>query len=56
MDDDDVSRGRPAVHKAYDLPTAINAGDAMLAIAFEAMAVAEGIEPELLPFLVKENW
>ena len=53
MDDDDVRRGRPAVHKAYDLPTAINAGDAMLAIAFEAMAVAEGIEPELLPFLVK---
>ena len=53
MDDDDVRRGRPAVHKAYDLPTAINAGDAMLAIAFEAMAVARGIEPELLPFLVK---
>tara|TARA_B100000945_G_scaffold317360_1_gene320058 strand:+ start:4306 stop:6036 length:1731 start_codon:yes stop_codon:yes gene_type:complete len=53
MDDDDVRRGRPAVHVAYDLPTAINAGDAMLAIAFEAMAVAEGIEPELLPFLVK---
>ena len=53
MDDDDVRRGRPAVHKEYDLPTAINAGDAMLAIAFEAMAVAEGIEPALLPFLVK---
>lgn len=53
MDDDDIRRGRPAVHVAYDLPTAINAGDAMLAIAFEAMAVAEGIEPELLPFLVK---
>ncbi len=53
MDDDEVRRGRPAVHVAYDLPTAINAGDAMLAIAFEAMAVAEGIEPELLPFLVK---
>ncbi len=53
MDDDDVRRGRPAVHIEYDLPTAINAGDAMLAIAFEAMAVAEGIEPELLPFLVK---
>ena len=53
MDDDEVRRGRPAVHIEYDLPTAINAGDAMLAIAFEAMAVAEGIEPELLPFLVK---
>lgn len=53
MDDDDIRRGRPAVHIAYDLPTAINAGDAMLAIAFEAMAVAEGIEAELVPFLVK---
>ena len=53
MDDDDIRRGRASVHVEYDLPTAINAGDAMLAIAFEAMAVAEGIEPELLPFLVK---
>ena len=53
MDDDDVRRGRPAVHVAYDLPTAINAGDAMLAIAFEAMVVAEGITPDQLPFLVK---
>ncbi|MBT4066107.1 MAG: isopentenyl-diphosphate delta-isomerase [Euryarchaeota archaeon] len=53
MDDDEIRRGRPAVHIAYDLPTAINAGDAMLAIAFEAMAVAEGIEPAQLPFLVK---
>ena len=53
MDDDDVRRGRNAVHIEYDLPTAINAGDAMLAIAFEAMAVAEGIEHGMLPFLVK---
>ena len=53
MDDDDVRRGRPAVHIEYNLPTAINAGDAMLAIAFEALASAEGLEPELLPHLVK---
>ena len=53
MDDDNIRRGRPAVHVEYGLPTAINAGDAMLAIAFEAMAVAEGIENEQLPFLVK---
>jgi geranylgeranyl diphosphate synthase type I len=53
MDDDDVRRGQPAVHIAYNLPTAINAGDAMLAIAFEAMATAQGLEPELLPHLVK---
>ena len=36
MDDDDIRRGRNAVHIEYRLPTAINAGDAMLAIAFEA--------------------
>ena len=53
MDDDEIRRGRNAVHIEYDLPTAINAGDAMLAIAFEAMAVAEGIEHAMLPFLVK---
>tara|TARA_B100001758_G_scaffold156484_1_gene134793 strand:+ start:2154 stop:3884 length:1731 start_codon:yes stop_codon:yes gene_type:complete len=53
MDDDDVRRGRPAVHIEYNLPTAINAGDAMLAIAFEALASAEGLDPELLPHLVK---
>ena len=38
MDDDEVRRGRPAVHVAFDVPTAINAGDAMLAIAFEMIA------------------
>ncbi|NCG43173.1 MAG: isopentenyl-diphosphate delta-isomerase [Euryarchaeota archaeon] len=53
MDDDDIRRGLPAVHIAYDLPTAINAGDAMLAIAFEAMVVADGIDCNDLPFLVK---
>ena len=53
MDDDDIRRGLPAVHIEYDLPTAINAGDAMLAIAFEAMVVADGIDCNDLPFLVK---
>jgi len=53
MDDDDIRRGLPAVHIEYDLATAINAGDAMLAIAFEAMVVADGIDCNDLPFLVK---
>jgi geranylgeranyl diphosphate synthase type I len=53
MDDDNIRRGRPAVHIEYGLPTAINAGDAMLAIAFEALSVAEGLDPLMLPFLVK---
>lgn len=35
MDDDDMRRGRPTVHKAFDEATAILAGDALLTIAFD---------------------
>jgi farnesyl diphosphate synthase len=38
MDDDDLRRGRPTVHKAYDEATAILAGDALQAAAFEILA------------------
>src|SRR5205823_2757817 len=38
MDDDDIRRGRPTVHKAYDEATAVLAGDALLTVAFEIMA------------------
>src|SRR6059058_5623107 len=38
MDDDDMRRGRPTVHKAYDEATAVLAGDALLTAAFEIMA------------------
>jgi farnesyl diphosphate synthase len=38
MDDDDVRRGRPTVHKAFDEATAILAGDALLTLAFEILA------------------
>ena len=38
MDDDDLRRGRPTVHKAYDEATAVLAGDALQAAAFEIMA------------------
>lgn len=48
MDDDEIRRGRPAVHIAYDVPTAINAGDAMLAIGFELLVERGNIAPELL--------
>src|SRR6218665_565030 len=34
MDDDDLRRGRPTVHRAYDDATAILAGDALLTHAF----------------------
>ena len=38
MDDDDLRRGRPTVHKAYDEVTAVLAGDALHALAFETLA------------------
>ncbi|MDG2384655.1 MAG: polyprenyl synthetase family protein [Pirellulaceae bacterium] len=39
MDDDDLRRGRPTCHKAFDEATAILAGDALLTRAFEILAV-----------------
>jgi len=41
MDDDDLRRGRPTVHKAFDDATAILAGDALLTLAFDVMARVE---------------
>ena len=41
MDDDDLRRGRPTVHKAFDEATAILAGDALLTLAFDILARAE---------------
>jgi farnesyl diphosphate synthase len=41
MDDDDLRRGRPTVHKAFDEATAVLAGDALLTLAFDAMARVE---------------
>jgi len=38
MDDDDLRRGKPTVHKAFDEATAILAGDALLTLAFEILA------------------
>src|SRR5512134_2306349 len=38
MDDDDLRRGRPTVHKAFDEWTAILAGDALLTLAFAVLA------------------
>lgn len=41
MDDDDLRRGKPTVHKAYDEATAILAGDALQTLAFEITADAQ---------------
>jgi len=38
MDDDDLRRGRPTCHRAYDEATAILCGDALQALAFESLA------------------
>jgi farnesyl diphosphate synthase len=38
MDDDDVRRGKPTVHRAFDEAAAVLAGDALHALAFEVLA------------------
>ena len=38
MDDDDLRRGKPTVHKAFDEATAVLAGDCLHALAFEVLA------------------
>ena len=48
MDDDDVRRGKPTVHRAYDEATAILAGDCLHALAFEVLG-AEATHPD--PFV-----
>ena len=53
MDQDPIRRGLNAVHIEYDDATAINAGDAMLAVGFEILADSEEISPENLKFLVQ---
>ena len=41
MDDDDLRRGKPTVHKEFDVATAILAGDALQPLAFEVLAHPE---------------
>lgn len=41
MDDDDMRRGRPTLHKVWDEATAILAGDALQALAFELIGEAD---------------
>lgn len=43
MDDDDLRRGRPTVHKAFDEATAILAGDSLLTLAFGLVASADDL-------------
>lgn len=48
MDDDDLRRGRPSCHKAFDEATAILAGDGLLALAFQTAALTEPAEAAVL--------
>lgn len=45
MDDDDLRRGQPTVHKAYDEATGILAGDALLTLAFDVIT-GEVVHPD----------
>jgi farnesyl diphosphate synthase len=45
MDDDDLRRGQPTVHRAYDEATAILAGDALQTLAFDVIA-EEAVHPD----------
>ncbi len=51
MDDDDMRRGKPTVHKIFDEATAVLAGDSLHALAFEILA-DEDTHPD--PFVRSE--
>jgi farnesyl diphosphate synthase len=46
MDDDDLRRGRPTCHKAFDEATAILAGDSLQVLAFKLLASHPGLPVE----------
>jgi farnesyl diphosphate synthase len=54
MDDDDLRRGRPTVHKAYDEATALLVGDALQTQAFIVLAGAGAVAPAARLQLVAE--
>jgi len=51
FDDADMRRGRPSVHRAFGQPLAVLAGDALIVLAFQAIARAEA-PPLRLPALL----
>jgi farnesyl diphosphate synthase/geranylgeranyl diphosphate synthase type II len=53
MDDDDMRRGRPSLHKAYDEATAILVGDGFQARAFELIADTDGLSSEQKVNIIK---
>ncbi len=53
MDDDDLRRGKPTVHRAYDEATAILAADAMQPLAFSVLAEIDGVPAQARARLVR---
>jgi farnesyl diphosphate synthase len=53
MDDDDLRRGKPTVHVAYDEATALLVGDALQAQAFEVLAGSEAVPPARLVTMLR---
>ena len=54
MDNDDLRRGRPTAHKAFDEATALLAGDALLTHAFALLATGYADHPALAQALIRE--
>lgn len=54
MDDDELRRGRPTTHIAFDEATAILAGDALQALAFGLLANGTGLDGEARLAMVQE--
>jgi len=54
MDNDSMRRGRPAVHVLFDMPTAIIAGDALFARAFEIITETE-VPPQDVNRLIRST-
>ena len=53
MDDDDIRRGRPTVHKAWDEATAVLAGDALQTMGFELVLNGHAGSPDVRAELAK---
>jgi geranylgeranyl pyrophosphate synthase len=54
LDNDDLRRGRPTLHRAFDEATALLAGDALLTHAFVLLSTAHADRPTLAHALIRE--
>ena len=57
MDDDDMRRGKPTVHRAFGEATAVLAGDSLHALAFEILASSRThTDPFIRSELIATRW